>query len=271
MEVCVSSAKPQGPVGGERSGRSPNPQSKLSAPPNAPPARGLACAVYRLRVQFKSWVSGNFKYRGCVPCLSVGGSWASFLWGVCFSSWWGVLLPLVGCAASLCRGCCRCWGCLCLASPARVSFAPVRGGFWVFFGCFFFAVGAAFFGVGAAFFGVGWCWVCFGFSYLCFVVAVSPSAGAPFPSAVSVVRVFGWSRVFGWFALAVSRVPVSVGLSRSERVAAACPRFASWLCGHLGCSWWVGWSVAAACAASLGVSVGSGGVPAPGVQLSLFS
>lgn len=138
-------------------------------------------------------------------------------------------------------------------------------------GCFFFAVGAAFFGVGAAFFGVGRCWGCFGFSYLCLVVGSCSSAGAPFPSAAAVVRVFGWSRVFGWFALAVLRVPVSPGLSRSGRVAAACPRFASWLCGHLGCSWWVGWSVACACAASLGVSVGSGGVPAPGVQLSLFS
>lgn len=140
-----------------------------------------------------------------------------------------------------------------------------------FLWCFFFAVGAAFFGVGAAFFGVGRCWGCLCFSYLCLVVGSRSSASAPFPSAVSVVRVFGWSRVFGWFALAVSRVPVSVGLSRSERVAAACPRFASWLCGRLGCSWFVGWSVACACAASLGVSVGSGGVPAPGVQLSLFS
>ena len=136
--------------------------------------------------------------------------------------------------------------------------------------CLFFAVGAAFFGVGAAFLGVGFWGCCLLFSYLCFVVGCSSSASAPFPSAAAVVRAFGWSRVFGWFALAVSRVPVSRGLSRSDRVAAACPRFASWLCGHLGCSWWVGWSVALACAASLGVSVGSGGVPAPGVQLSLF-
>ena len=271
MEMCVSSAKPQGPVGGERSGRSPNPLSKLSAPPNAPPARGLACAVYHLRVQFMSWGSGDFNYRGGVSCLSVGVSWASFLWGVCFSSWWWVLLPFVGCVASLCRGCCRCWVCFGLASPARVSFAPGRGGFWVFLGCFFFAVGAAFFGVGAAFFGVGRCWGCLGFSYLCFVAGSCSFGPCPFPSAAAVVRVFGWSRVFGWFALAVLRVPVSPGLSRSDRVAAACPRFASWLCGHLGCSWFVGWSVACACAASLGVSVGSGGVPAPGVQLSLFS
>lgn len=144
---------------------------------------------------------------------------------------------------------------------------------WLFalLGCFFFAVGAAFFGVGAAFFWVGRCLGCFGFSYLCLVAGSCSFGPCPFPSAAAVVRVFGWSRVFGWFALAVSRVPVSVGLSRSDRVAAACPRFASWLCGHLGCSWFVGWSVACACAASLGVSVGSGGVPAPGVQLSLFS
>jgi hypothetical protein len=153
-----------------------------------------------------------------------------------------------------------------------------RGGLFPFLGCFsavlrcfFFAVGAAFFGVGAAFFGVGRCCGCFGFSYLCLVAGSCSFGPCPFPSAVSVVRVFGWSRVFGWFALAVLRVPVVPGVSRSCRVAAACPRFASWLCGRLGCSWFVGWSVACACAASLGVSVGSGGVPASGVQLSLFS
>lgn len=137
--------------------------------------------------------------------------------------------------------------------------------------CFFLPFGAAFFGVGAAFLGVVRCCGCCFFAYLRLVVGSSSSAGAPFPSAVAVVRAFGWSRVFGWFALAVSRVPVSPGLSPASRVAAACPRFASWLCGHLGCSWWVGWSVASACAASLGVSVGSGGAPAPGVQLRLFS
>lgn len=158
-----------------------------------------------------------------------------------------------------------------LCGSFGVGLFPFLARFFPFRVCFFFAVVVAFFAVGAVIFAVGLCRGCWFFLYLCLVVGSRSSAGAPFPSAVAVVRLFGWSRVFGWFALAVLRVPVSPGLSRSGRVAAACPRFASWLCAHLGCSWWVGWSVAAACAASLGVSVGSGGVPAPGVQLSLFS
>lgn len=184
--------------------------------------------------------------RGPLPARACGGCCRLRFRCSGFGPW----VPWSAAARSVC---CRffCWFSVCCA-------------------CFFLWVGAAFFGAGAAFLGVGVCWVGCLFSYLCLVVGSCSSVPAPFPSAAAVVRVFGWSRVFGWFALAVSRVPVSPGLSRSARVAAACPRFASWLCGHLGCSWWVGWSVASACAASLGVSVGSGGVPAPGVQLSLF-
>ena len=264
-------AKPQGGLRGKRSGGSSNTKPLQSPPPNVPLSARRRRAVFHLRARFLYGRAGIFKYRGCSVWLVRGRSCASSLWGLFCSSWWGVLLPLVGGAASLCRGCCRCWVCFGLASPARVSFAPGRGGFLWFLGCFFFAVVVAFFAVGAVVFAVGLCWGCWGFSYLCLVVGCSSSASAPFPSAVSVVRVFGWSRVFGWFALAVLRVPVVPGVSRSCRVAAACPRFASWLCGRLGCSWFVGWSVARACAASLGVSVGSGGVPASGVQLSLFS
>lgn len=93
----------------------------------------------------------------------------------------------------------------------------------------------------------------------------------PFPTPAALVRFCGWSAVFGWFAFCVQRVPVSVGFRPSERVAAACPRFASWLVGHFGCRWSVAWAVACACAASLGVSVRSGGVAADAVQLCLFS
>ncbi len=94
--------------------------------------------------------------------------------------------------------------------------------------------------------------------------------GSPYSSASALLRCFGWSDVFGWFALCVQRVAISPGIRPAERVAAACPRFASWLCGRFGCSWFVGWSVACACAASLGVFVGSGGVPVGGRQSSLF-
>ena len=156
----------------------------------------------------------------------------------CCCSWSGVLLLSVGGAAALGR-----WGCCFLVGFLR-------------FACFFFRFSLA---------------SCCFFSYLCFMFCGESPSSAPFPSALAVVRAFGWSRVFGWFAFCVSRVPVSPGLRPSERVAAACPRFASWLCGRLGCSWFVGWSVARACAASLGVSVVSGGVPSGGVQLSLFS
>lgn len=134
----------------------------------------------------------------------------------------------------------------------------------------FFGSVAAFLAVGAAFFsgrflvGVG------RFSYLCSWFWFFPVVASSSPSVAAFFAAWGWSRVFGWFALAVSRIPVSRSLRPSERVAAACPRFACWLCGHFGLSWFVAWSVAARCAASLGVAVGSGGVAAPGVQLSLF-
>lgn len=109
--------------------------------------------------------------------------------------------------------------------------------------------------------------------FLIFVLGFQlfPVVASPFPSASSVVSAFGFSAVFGWFALCVQRVPPAPGLRFSERVAASCPRFASWLCGRLGCSWSVGWSVACLCASRVGVSVLSGGVAAPGVQPSLFS
>lgn len=100
---------------------------------------------------------------------------------------------------------------------------------------------------------------------------VFPVLASPFPSASSVVSAFGFSAVFGWFALCVQRVPPAPCFPFSERVAAACPRFASWLCGRLGCSWSVAWSVACLCASRVGVSVLSGGVSSGCVQLSLFS
>lgn len=93
----------------------------------------------------------------------------------------------------------------------------------------------------------------------------------PFSSASAVVAHFGADAVFSWFALAVQRVPPAPAFPFSERVAAACPRFACWVCGRFGCSWFVGWGVAVWAASRVGVSVGSGGVPARGVQLSLFS
>ena len=106
MEVCVSSAKPQGPLGGERSGRSSSAIPLQSAPPNAPPAGGLACAVFRLRVLFLSWGSGIFKYRGCSVC-PWGGVGVSLgrVRGWC-RSWSGVLLLSVGVGAVPGRGCC---------------------------------------------------------------------------------------------------------------------------------------------------------------------
>lgn len=135
----------------------------------------------------------------------------------------------------------------------------------------FFGVGAAFSGVGAAFSGGGLLLALPFFSYLRVVLGIPSSASCPFPSASAVVAAFGFSRVFCWFALAVSRVPVSRSLPFSGRVAAACPRFASWLCGRLGCSWSVAWGVACLCASRVGVSVLSGGVSSGCVQLSLFS
>lgn len=101
--MCQSSAKPQGPVGGERSGRSSNTLPLQSAPPNAPPARGLACAVFHLRVQFMSWGSINFKYRGCAGRVLSGLAFSLFLLFFCrfalllFCGWSGFFCGWGGC------------------------------------------------------------------------------------------------------------------------------------------------------------------------------
>ena len=123
---------------------------------------------------------------------------------------------------------------------------------------------------GVVFFSLFPCFSRFFLVSLCFLWFF-PVVASPFPSASSVVSAFGFSAVFGWFALCVQRVPPAPSFRFSERVAAACPRFASWLVGHLGCSWFVAWGVASLCAARVGVVVGSGGVPVGGVQFSLFS
>lgn len=110
----LSSAKPQGPVGGVRACRSSHPHPKLSASPSAPPARGLACSVFRVPARFLSWGSLISKYRGCpgggawVPGLRLlGCGFAPFLWrlfcgcGGFFGAWggffggWGVRLGVV--------------------------------------------------------------------------------------------------------------------------------------------------------------------------------
>ena len=86
----LSSAKPQGPVDGDRSCRSSLPQPKLSAPPSAPPARGLARSVFRVPARFLSWGSLNSKYRGCpggvvwVPGLRLLGCGFALFWGRLF-------------------------------------------------------------------------------------------------------------------------------------------------------------------------------------------
>lgn len=96
--------------------------------------------------------------------------------------------------------------------------------------------------------------------------------GAPlFSSASAVVAAVGFSSLRSLFAGFVLGIPAGPGSAPSGRVAAACPAFAGALVGRGLCSWWVAWSVASLVASSWGVSVGSGGVPAPGVQLSLFS
>ena len=90
------------------------------------------------------------------------------------------------------------------------------------------------------------------------------------PSSAAVVEAFGFAALRGRFAVVVLEISPAPGFSVAERVAAACPRFASLLCGWLGCSWWVAWGVAVRCASSFGVSVASGGVASGGAQLSLF-
>ena len=98
------------------------------------------------------------------------------------------------------------------------------------------------------------------------------AVGAPlFSSASAVVAAVGFSSLRSLFAGFVLGIPAGPGSAPSGRVAAACPAFAGALVGRGLCSWWVAWSVASLVASSWGVSVGSGGVPAPGVQLSLFS
>lgn len=176
---------------------------------------------------------------GCIFCPSVAG-WLAKQSGCCSAGpAGGRLCP----AGAIISG----------AALSRVSGSFSRLGFG---GCFFFRL----FVGRVVFFRI------FVLGFQVFPVLVSP-----FPSASSVVSAFGFSAVFGWFALCVQRVPPAPCFQFSERVAAACPRFASWLCGRLGCSWSVAWSVASLCASRVGVSVLSGGVAAPGVQLSLFS
>ena len=92
-----------------------------------------------------------------------------------------------------------------------------------------------------------------------------------YPSGASLISAVGGEAVLGLFALEVQRVPVVRSARFSERVAGACPAFASRLVGCFGCSWWVAWSVASVCARGFGVSLVSGGIPAAGVQLSLFA
>lgn len=96
--------------------------------------------------------------------------------------------------------------------------------------------------------------------------------GAPlFSSASAVVGAVGFSALRSLFAGFVLGIPAGPGSLPSGRVAAACPAFVGALVGRGLCGWSVGWSVAALVAGSWGVSVLPGGVPAPGVQLSLFS
>lgn len=126
---------------------------------------------------------------------------------------------------------------------------------------------AAFFLLFFSFF-LAWCFL---FSYLCPWFSVLSVAVPLFSSASAVVAACGFSSLRCLFAGFVVGIPAGRASSPSVRVAAACPAFAGALVGRGLCSWWVAWSVASLVASSWGVSVGSGGVPAPGVQLSLFS
>ena len=95
--------------------------------------------------------------------------------------------------------------------------------------------------------------------------------GAPlFSSASTVVASVGLPALRSLFAGFVVFGSAGGGSPFSARVAAACPAFASALVGRGLCGWSVAWSVASLVAGSWGVSVLSGGVAAPGVQLSLF-
>ena len=98
------------------------------------------------------------------------------------------------------------------------------------------------------------------------------AVGAPlFSSASAVVAACGFARLRALFAGFVVSLPAGPGSAPSGRVAAACPAFVGALVGRGLCGWSVAWSVASLVASSWGVSVLSGGVAAPGVQLSLFS
>ena len=98
------------------------------------------------------------------------------------------------------------------------------------------------------------------------------AVGSPlFSSASAVVASVGFASLRSLFAGFVLGIPAGRASSPSVRVAAACPAFAGALVGRGLCSWSVAWSVACLVASSWGVSVLSGGVAAPGVQLSLFS
>lgn len=96
-----------------------------------------------------SWGSGNFKYRGCVSCLSVGGSWASFVLALsvflcggflCLSCWFSafcvcfffvfscfVLFFFVSLLCSLvwCRGCSLVFFGFCCGGCCRLFVSPL--------------------------------------------------------------------------------------------------------------------------------------------------
>ena len=96
--------------------------------------------------------------------------------------------------------------------------------------------------------------------------------GSPsFSSASALVASVGLSSLRSLLAGFVLGIPCGRGSSPSVRLAAAVPAFVGALVGRGLCSWSVGWGVASVVAGSWGVSVGSGGVPVGGRQLSLFS
>lgn len=98
-----------------------------------------------------------------------------------------------------------------------------------------------------------------------------PVVAPVFSSVSAVVASVGFGSLRSLFAGFVVFAPSGAPSPPSARVGAACAPFASALVGRGLCSWFVAWGVASLVAGSFGVSVGSGGVPAPGVQLSLFS
>ena len=125
---------------------------------------------------------------------------------------------------------------------------------------FFFAFFSFFFLRGVVFFRI----FVLGFQFF--------AVGVPlFSSASAVVASVGFGSLRSLFAGFVVFAPGSACPPFSVRVASACVPFAGALVGRGLCSWSVAWGVASLVASSWGVSVLSGGVPAPGVQLSLFS